>query len=174
MKLNEAYEAYTKDPDGWAKEDLGVELLVYCNKFFSTHEGTKGRDGEIHDSLGDAILKVWERLSKFDPKKSSFVTFVTLILKNQLADGHKKVKQRQEIILGDEAQVHPHRSIDDKLTMKQAMECLTKQETELLKMKFAGFSNEGIADHFGKTVPWVKTSYFRLTNKMKLFVEKKV
>jgi RNA polymerase sigma factor (sigma-70 family) len=178
MKLNDAYETYLNDPDGW-KEQFGYELLKYCQRYFYKNVGdvagvsAKSSAQTMEDTLGDAILEIWERLPKFDPKKASFTTWVTIILANNFKDGYKKHSEQAEVLLMNEAQVHPHRSMDEKLTMKQAIKTLSAQEQEFLKLKFAGYSNEAIAEHFGKTVPWAKTTYFRMINRMKLFVSQK-
>jgi RNA polymerase sigma factor (sigma-70 family) len=178
MNLNEAYKVYAEDPSGGNKEILGEQLLQFCKAMFvkklrdPAYRNSESSFQTMEDTLGDAILLIWERMPKYNPAKAGFSTWVTIVLKDELTRGFRDYAKRAEILLTNEAQVHPHRSIDDKLTMKQAMQTLSLQDQEFLKLKFAGYSNEAIAAHFGKTVPWAKTTYFRMINRMKLFVSK--
>jgi RNA polymerase sigma factor (sigma-70 family) len=178
MNLNEAYETYRQDPIG-GKEIFGEVLLKYCQKFFYKNVGdvagvsARSSGQTMEDSLGDAVLEIWERIPKYDAEKASFTTWVTLILKNAFVDGYKAHAQRAEIAYTDNGMVHPHRSIDDKLTLKQATKCLTRDEKEFMKMKFAGFSDEAIATHFSKDLFWAWNKWHRMKNKMKVFVSEK-
>jgi RNA polymerase sigma factor (sigma-70 family) len=179
MNLNEAYDAYSKDPSGGNKEQLGLEILNYGQTFLKLNPGDAAKVASrsavdtMEDTLGDAILEVWERLPKFDPKKSAFKTWVTTILQNNFIDGYKKYAKQGEVLLVDEAQVHPHRSIDEKLTMKQAIKSLSGQEQEFLKMHFEGYSDKAKGEHFGKNTKWSDNQLQIIKNKMRTFVSKK-
>jgi RNA polymerase sigma factor (sigma-70 family) len=178
MKLNDAYETYLNDPDGW-KEQFGYELLKYCQRYFYKNVGdvagvsAKSSAQTMEDTLGDAILEIWERLPKFDPKKASFTTWVTIILANNFKDGYKKHSEQAEVLLMNEAQVHPHRSMDEKLTMKQAIKTLSAQEQEFLKIHFAGFSDKAKGEHFGKNAKWSDNQLQIIKNKLRSFVTKR-
>jgi RNA polymerase sigma factor (sigma-70 family) len=179
MTLNEAYEAYAKDPSGWAKEDLGAELVRYCKTHLKGNQGDAAKVASwsafdnMEDTQGDAILEIWRCLPTFDPKKSAFKTWVTTILNNVFADGYDKYHKRAEILLTNEAQVHPHRSIDEKLTMKQAIKTLSAQEQEFLKIHFAGFSDKAKGEHFGKNAKWSDNQLQIIKNKLRSFVTKR-
>jgi RNA polymerase sigma-70 factor, ECF subfamily len=180
MNLNEAYAAYTKDPSWLNKEVLGDELLTYCTVYFRKYGGgieeslRRVRSYQtMKDALGDAILEIWERLPKYNPQKASFKTWVTTILNNSFIDGYKKYAKTAEVSMVDDPIVHPHRSIDDKLTLKQAMQTLSKPEQEFLKMHFAGFSDKAKGEHFGKNTKWSDNQLQIIKKKMRSFVVKK-
>jgi RNA polymerase sigma factor (sigma-70 family) len=176
MTLNEAYELYSKDSSDVNKEILGESLLIYVKKYFSSNVGdaagitSKSSADTLQDTMGDILLEVWERLPKFDKGKSSFVTWVTIIIKNALTDSYKVYGNRQEILLTDaDILVHPHRSIDDKLTLKQLVSKLTAKEQALVKYRMQGYSFEDMAYSSGISPEALRKRWQRIQEKLSRF-----
>jgi RNA polymerase sigma factor (sigma-70 family) len=176
MNLNEAYKAYAEDPSGGNKEILGEQLLQFCKAMFvkklrdPAYRNSESSFQTMEDTLGDAILLIWERMPKYNPAKAGFSTWVTIVLKDELTRGFRDYAKRAEILLTNEAQVHPHRSIDEKLTMKQAIKTLSAQEQEFIKMHFEGYSDKAKGEHFGKNTKWSDNQLQIIKNKMRSFV----
>lgn len=175
MNLNEAYSLYLTDPDNYA-DPFGVELLNFCKAFQKTY--TRDAAGETSvsslystdDATNEAVLKVWEHLSEYNPEAgASFSTWVGAIVTNSIKNAFKQHSRRSEIGLNETVALYePHRAIEDKLTVKNLLAQLDDTDKSFIKLKLAGFSDEQIGREFQQNRQWAWNKWHRLKNKMKV------
>jgi RNA polymerase sigma factor (sigma-70 family) len=173
MTLNEAYELYSKDSSELNKEIFGAEILRYVNTYFRKYGGdvagetSRSSFNSMEDTLGECVLRIWERLPKYNPTKAAFKTWVTQIIMDELKDGFRDYTRRNEVMISDrDVLVHTHRSLDDKLTLKQLVAKLTLKEQALIRYRLQGYSFEDMSHSSGIPAETLRKRWQRVQEKM--------
>jgi len=173
MNLNEAYELYTQNPEVYA-DPFGVELIRFAKSFQKKQVRDAAGETSVSalystdDAIGEAICHIWGMLPNYKPDLGTFSTWAGTIIKNKLVDYFRRNKRRNEIGLSEGmAAYEPHRNIDDKLTLKQLISKLSKEDQRFVKMKLERYTDEEVAQSFNKNIQWVWNKWHRLKNKMK-------
>jgi RNA polymerase sigma factor (sigma-70 family) len=171
MNLNDAYEVYVKDPDG-GREVLGAALIAFVkrmsHRYVDDPNAGKASGDSSSDAVGDGLLRVWENLSKYDPNRGAFTTWVTTILRNEVNRGYRKHHNRAEVLFTEEVIAQQsHRSMTDKLTLKHLIELLNEEDKLFTQWKLEGYSEEEIAAYFKKNVKWVKNKWQKLQSQLR-------
>lgn len=168
--LNQAYELYKQKPD----DPLGVEafgsaLLGYITKAVKGEAAKRKQalKGDLEDVIMDTVLKVWEHLGDFKGE-SSFSTFVTKVMLNDLMDSDRKIQNRNEIELtADIPYVTKHAVVDDRVTLHKLIDQLSEADKSFILLKLEGLSEAELGAKFGRDRKWAENKYMLLTKKLR-------
>jgi len=173
MNLNEAYELYTQNPEVYA-DPFGVELIRFAKSFQKKQVRDAAGETSVSalystdDAIGEAICHIWRMLPNYKPDLGTFSTWACTVIKNKLVDYFRRNKRRNEIGLSEGmAAYEPHRNIDDKLTLKQLISKLSKEDQRFLQLKSDGYSEEELGRAFGRDAGWANDKYRNLIVKLR-------
>lgn len=143
-------------------EHYGNFVYSLAKKFTYTHE-------DAEDAVQEIFLEIWKHAGRFDPNKSSEISFVALIAKRKLIDGYRKFKTRPKLDNSeytlDNLSIESKTQMDVRLDLKSAIKTLNKLQPEqknfIVLSFFEGLSHKDIAAAFGKPLGTVKSSIRR-------------
>lgn len=140
----------------------GNFVYSLAKKFTYTHE-------DAEDATQEIFLELWKHAGRYDPQKSSEISFVALIAKRKLIDGYRKLKGRPKFedseIVFDKLSVKNESGFYLRLDLKKALTTLNKLQPEqknlILLSYYEGLSHPAIAETVGKPLGTVKSSIRR-------------
>jgi RNA polymerase sigma factor (sigma-70 family) len=152
--LNTAYEQYRTQ--GISGDLFYQSLLKYVEKLVKRQSLDRSTFSNLEDVITDSVLKVWQRLEDFDSRKSSFVTFVTLITLSQirtLLSKYKTDRGDMEHIQLDEATIKPASglSAEQKALFQEWLKSLEPTDRALVQMLQDGLKQEEIGQALNMT-----------------------
>jgi RNA polymerase sigma factor (sigma-70 family) len=88
--INRAHEDYTQ---GRITEELfWNSLLRFVEQTVRRQALDRSTFSNIEDAISDSALELWQRLKGFDPKRSAFRTFATVVVLNKIRDCLRRYK----------------------------------------------------------------------------------
>lgn len=129
------------------------------------------RDRE--ECLSDVALAVWNRIGAFDPAKSSFHTWISVIARNAAVDRVRRLPPAMEELNGTLASVvgDPEEAVrqqEVRQMLRKALQTLREGELRLFYRKYYYFQPTGqIAAELGMTVRSVEGKLYRIRMKLK-------
>ncbi len=120
---------------------------------------------DAEDAVQEIFIDVWKSAQRFDPKKASEATFITMIARRRLIDRHRHAQRRpQTDPLNPEVEPVPdvqHRQMEayaEASLAARAIEQLDPKEREVVLLStYQGMSHGQIAEHTGLPLGTVKT-----------------
>lgn len=171
MLVNQAYEAYVADPSEINKEQLGKCVFTFCDAWI---EKKYCPDAATRELLQDAVMEtcrtVWETLPKFDASKGrKFASWIRMILDSDIKNQFRNYKTRNEVALhpGHREYSNAAARIEAKLTLKQLVSTLFKEDQAFVKLKLEGVSETEIAVAFNHDVQWTKDRFRAIKKQMR-------
>lgn len=140
----------------------GNFIYSLAKKFTYTHE-------DAEDAVQEIFIEIWKHAGRFDPQKSSEISFIALVAKRKLIDGYRKLKSRPQFVDTangfDEASVKSENLMYVRLELKSALNTLNKLQPEqknlILLSLYEGLSHTDIAETVGKPLGTVKSTIRR-------------
>lgn len=88
--LNEAYAAYKERPEN--EDAFYSALLKYITALVKRKSLNASTFSNIEDSIQETAIEVWQRLEQFDPGRSTFTFWVTLITLHNIRDAMRRYR----------------------------------------------------------------------------------
>ena len=145
-------QAKAGDSDAFAQLYDGYVERIYRYIYFRVSD-----DETAEDLTSQVFLKAWEHLDRYQPGESPFLAWIYRIARNQVIDYyrvHKEFISLEEIATlasDNQSVVEAVQILFDMKTVRDAMKYLTKDQQEVVVLKFiAGLSTEDIASMMKK------------------------
>jgi len=125
-----------------------------------------GQHVDVEDVVQDAYLRIWRSGDQFDPRRSSPITWMTVIARNVAIDrlrkrGHAAVPLEKEALSVADQPVDPFEDRDRATEVQIALSAMTKlapERAELLSRAYLqGQSRATLASAFGAPESTIKT-----------------
>lgn len=136
---------------------------------------------DIDDDTSEIMIKIFERIEKYDSEKSKFNTWVINIANHHMIDKWKKNKLDMQNfddlgILTMNISNHTMNSAIDNLnydsTLNQLSNKIDEQCMDMVQMKYSGYSYNEIAVKFNVTASQVSNKLNYIKKKMKVQYKK--
>lgn len=166
MQLNEAHSLWILNKNEDTYNQLGTTLLAYVNKEIRRQWRSRGNKTEQEDLQGEALIRVFQNIDKFN-NRSSFATWVSKIIFNE---GErmlgKLAASKTQAFVGDESyDLGP--SLQDKLTLRQLVSILDKEDQRMVQLKIEGFDDQEIAEAFAIPIGTMKSRWNAIQNRLR-------
>ena len=157
-------------------EDRAFNLLIekYGNLVWSIGRKFLYKESDVEDAVQEVFIAIWKAAEKFDHRKASEVTFISMIARRRFIDYLRKVSKHRNLqsIDEDNGQELFKESILNESTdlqlIKDAIGTLEIEDQELLKLSiYQGYSHSEIAKLLNIRLVTVKTRIRRNLIKLK-------
>jgi RNA polymerase sigma-70 factor, ECF subfamily len=168
MNLNELHAGYVKDP--LLVDSFSAELVQFVRAAIKSRcRRDRARMYDfLKDAEGEALLKVWANIDKFDANKSPFEAWVSQKVNDVVLNAFEKYGNRQEAeLVEDEHRVRGYEDIEQRLTVKALVSDISEDDRNHVYMKMDGFSDKEVAKSFGISEKAAQQRWFRLKEKLK-------
>ena len=138
MDLNEAFAAHKADPSDVNTEQLGKELLKFCDAFVKKNYRAGCPDVvHLQEAVTETCITVWRDMATYNPTKSSFSSWVCFILKNDVMDLFRAYRSRMEVPLLDHdgATTSQFSRLEAKIELKQLIATLSAEDQVFIDRK---------------------------------------
>lgn len=166
MQLNEAHGQWILNKNEDTYNQLGTSLLTYVNKEIKRQWRSRGNKVEQEDLQGEALIRVFQNIDKFD-NRSSFATWVSKIIFNE---GERMLGKlaaaKTQAFVGDES-YDPGPSMQDKLTLKQLVSTLNKEDQRMVQLKVEGFEDKEISEAFAIPIGTMKSRWNSIQERLR-------
>jgi RNA polymerase sigma-70 factor (ECF subfamily) len=166
MNLNNTFEVWQKEQSSDSYEELGKALLKYVRLETKRIFRTRTNRDEQDDIQGEALIRVFQNLSKFDGR-SSFATWVTRIILNEGERAIGKIADKKASPLIGNESYDPGVSMQNKILLNQLIEKLPKEDQHMVKLKMEGYEDKEIAQEFNISADAVKKRWERIQTKLR-------
>jgi RNA polymerase sigma-70 factor, ECF subfamily len=120
---------------------------------------------DSEDALQEILLEIWTKAGRWDPTKSSEVTFITMIARRKLIDRFRKQSRSLESAslsndfeISEATQVNPVELLDESEKATRCLERLNENQRTVIEQSIhKGLSHQKIALGLGIPVGTVKT-----------------
>jgi RNA polymerase sigma factor (sigma-70 family) len=159
--ITEAYKQYKSNPNVDTYEQFGRELLHFIKA--SLINKYKRNYDKIEDAVGEACIKVIDKLDTFKGLPEKFPSWVMTITFNQAGMiGRRQIVEGAVEFEDRDGISETHGSIDAKLDIQKVMATLSKEDQQIVEAKMRGESDRDIADSMWLTIPAVKNRWERI------------
>jgi RNA polymerase sigma factor (sigma-70 family) len=147
--LNKAYvnlkETNTED----AKEVFGKKLMQYCHAVVKKHY--RANELDRTDEVSDAVVKVLEEMPSYQPERSSFATWASVVIRNMCRDAAKtRVRHSEMILLEDDLVSNGGmEDVSNRILLDQLVSKLDKSDQVIVKLHLEGFTEAEIGEKIG-------------------------
>ena len=147
-------------------EDRAFNLLIekYGNLVWSIGRKFLYKESDVEDAVQEVFIAIWKAAEKFDHRKASEVTFISMIARRRFIDYLRKVSKHRNLqsIDEDNGQELFKESILNESTdlqlIKDAIGTLEIEDQKLLKLSiYQGYSHSEIAKLLNIRLVTVKT-----------------
>ncbi len=155
-------------------------IQAYGNLVWSIAKKYAPTIEDAEDAVQDVFMEIWQSADRFDPSKSSEVTFISLITRRRLIDRVRKIYRQPSFqSIEDTFETSPNilenqilTSIEAKKAV-QAMEQIRPEQRELMVLTiFEGMSHGEIAEKTNLPLGTVKTHIRRGFNNVRKMLNK--
>jgi RNA polymerase sigma factor (sigma-70 family) len=164
--LAESYQQYKSNPNVDTYESFGVELLKFIKA--SLVIKYKSNYDKIEDALGEACLKVIDKLDTFKGAPDKFPSWVMTVAFNEAAMIGRRDVVREEYGVEDrDGAMEPLTSLDAKLDIQKVMDTLSQEDREIVEAKMRGENDQDIADNLEITLTAAKSRWLRIRERFR-------
>lgn len=157
MAINESHAAWVSSPTQENSDRFGLDLMAYCEGLLRNFRTTN-----VDDLVSDAIVRVWEKLDSFNPKKSAFATWVKYVVFNNSKNAQRAFLNHNEVELEEEGdEGNWEKDMNMHLTLKQLISRLDVDDQEIVRLYLEGFTQEEIGEKINKPLKYVENSWLR-------------
>lgn len=139
------------------------------------HSRLKLLPNDQEDCMNEIFYSIWDNIKNFDPKKSSFNTWIAAVGKYVVLNYLRKMKNRlYENNLDDNASDYDCSTLDQIITLEnesfdELISCLDDKDKELFRLLYQEeISKEEISKHIGMSMSNVYAHLSRGKRKIKL------
>lgn len=139
-----------------------VEQLYhrYGKRLFRFGVQQLGNEGLAQELVQETFVRLWRGASRFDADKSSVGTYLYVIARSAAADIRKRPSSRPLMPVED-ADIPPIPDtvdqIVDSMAVREALETLSHEQAEVIRLSQDGLSQSQIAERVGIPLGTVKT-----------------
>jgi RNA polymerase sigma factor (sigma-70 family) len=146
--INQAYVDYIDRR--LSEEAFYTALLRYVTTVVKSHSSNEQVFANIEDSIQNALLKLHKNLDKFDPRRSSFARYVTVVVLSDVRTELDAQKRRLQTSL-DEAETlpAPGLSAEKQVLFKDWMAGLEGTDRTIARMLMDGLTQGEIGEALG-------------------------
>jgi RNA polymerase sigma factor (sigma-70 family) len=150
--INEAYSRYVA---GQLSEDLFYQsLLGFIERTVKRQSPDRSTFSNIEDAINNSALDIWQRLKEFDIRRSSFRTFVTVIVLSQirmLLRRYTSDRGGMEHRYLDEAEMYPSKDLsqEQQLLFSEWLKGLEPKDRAVVQMLKDGLTQAEIGQALG-------------------------
>jgi RNA polymerase sigma factor (sigma-70 family) len=149
--INKAYRLYKADK--LSEDQFWHSLLRFANHVVKHQSPDASTFSNIEDSISDAALSLWQRLKDYDPKRSTFVTFSTVVVLTHirmLLRQYKADRGGMEHIQLDEEHL-PGRGIgaEQRLLFVEWLKALDATDRKIVQLLKDGLTQQEIGQALG-------------------------
>jgi RNA polymerase sigma factor (sigma-70 family) len=161
MSINTAFKEWQEKDTNDSREEFGKELIKYCEAI--VRNKYQERLQYADDAIGDAILRIWQRIPSFDSKKASFSTWARTVIINTCKNESRNRARRNEMQLFENSATYDGGlgGIDAKVMLHQIVAKLEKSDQEIVALYLEGCTQEEIGEKIGKPTKYVENTWLR-------------
>jgi RNA polymerase sigma factor (sigma-70 family) len=152
--INQAHEDYTAGR--LSEEKFWHSLLRFVEYTVQKASSKYLHFANIEDAITESTLSLWQRLREYDPKRSSFRTFATVVTLNKVRDlirrqraslgGYQHIGLEQAETMGLEA---PGLSAEEKLAYDEWLKNMDGVDRSIVRMLKGGLTHLEIGEQLG-------------------------
>ncbi len=114
------------------------------------------------DVLQEVFIKIWKKITTYDPLKGTLFTWMLNIARNTAIDKVRTFKnvsiQSIDINVHSVDKIHQHKSVEDKIGIKEIVNKLKPEYKTIIDLAyFGGYTQEEIAEELKLPLGTVKT-----------------
>jgi RNA polymerase sigma-70 factor (ECF subfamily) len=112
------------------------------------------------DVVAETFLRAWAGIERYRDTGAPFIAWLHGIARHVVAD--ELARRRRAKPLHEPPEHSRELSVDERLTLSQAMDCLPQEQRQVLELKFlVGLTNSEVAAALGKTTGAVNAKQWR-------------
>lgn len=158
-----------------AGEERGLEILKadYNGRIKYIVSGILKNQNDIDECINDVYLTVWEKIQLYNPQKSSFATWISVVSRNKAINYLKKhnnnsVTLNEDIYSGSQSLEADVENKEQLIRVLNFVGTLSSADINLFYRKFYYLqSSTQIALETGKTERAIEGKLYRLRKKLK-------
>ncbi len=175
--------------DAKALEEVYLALGTRVCSIVRRYAGEQASHEDIEEGTQDVFVIVWKDIEKYDPTRSSFVTWIAMLAKYRafaIKRANAQRFHREQVGVPEDAQaagasalidslVDKLEAESDRLTLRAIVKQLSEEEVRLLSLRYdRGLSYRSIAEEVHQDEAVLRKRMSRLVLKLRaLFREKK-
>ena len=114
------------------------------------------------DVLQDAFIKIWKKITSFDPLKGTLFTWMLNIARNTAIDKVRSFKNLSIQSINNNVhsvdKIHQHKSVEDRIGIKEIVNTLKPEYQSIIDLAyFKGYTQEEISIELNLPLGTVKT-----------------
>jgi RNA polymerase sigma factor (sigma-70 family) len=157
LGVEAAYEQFVAG--GLSEDDFYMALKRYVEAFVRRNSPDAYTYFNIEDAITESLLEIWQRLGDYDPARTGFRGFVSIIIRNNIQDELRSQKASKghfrHVELDENAGASKELTAEKRLLFDEWLLNLRPADRPYVQMLKDGLTQEEIAQAMGVTQPAV-------------------